>query len=641
MPDRPDPRSSSPLLPFYDDTDSPRNPSPDRRSPTAFISYSHEAPEHDERVLNLAKRLRAEGVDCEIDSFQVSPPEGWPLWMQRQTQKSDFVIAVCTETYAQRFAGNETSGKGKGATWEGRLIQQGLYDAGENRRIIPVVFAQTDVDHIPFVLKSATYYDLSTDAGYRELHRALTNQPRVERLPLGPIPRRLPDLDPGESEVMTLLYLCPDPLPLEVVARGVGQEVTKVATTLQRLVQIAVLKIEEDAVRLEARTADGIPVPSDNLVGSALEAALDFFKNHRDAAGRAQMMNVVALSKAADIHTAATQVSHTFRTIQSFLKSSGNKRLVLEIARRSIEASKASGRGREQVKDEAVAAICGVSWVYQRTGRLSEAHVEAKRSLELGLAIHWDRNTAFCNKCLGRLKRMESEAAQDAHRRIALLQNSVELLREAIDGFTKLELEAEVGDCYSLLARTHLVASDRQAARDAIKEADERLVDPTTKDYLDLQIVKGDLMLHTSRRSAESIYKDVLTTKTGEDDAQKSEIMARAYLHRGKVRAAIGDNDKALADFRRAAKIWDDLKDPAADFAHWEIERTATWVDKETKLLLVREPVGVRVRAARIVRNETAERPVGRSHRKKLPRDYLRGVISRAKEQYVMDRPAW
>ena len=148
-------------------------------------------------------------------------------------------------------------------------------------------------------------------------------------------------------------------------------------------------------------------------------------------------------------------------------------------------------------------------------------------------------------------------------------------------------------------------------------------------------------MLHTSHRSAESIYTDVLTTKTGEDDAQKSEIMARAYLHRGKVRAAIGDNDKALTDFRRAAKIWDDLEDPTADFAHWEIERTATWVDKETKLLLAREPVGVRVRAARIVRNETAERPVGRSHRKKLPRDYLRGVISRAKEQCVVDRPAW
>ena len=641
MPGRPDPRSSSPLLPFDDEADSARNASADQRPITAFISYSHETPDHDERVLNLAKRLRTEGVDCEIDSFQVSPPEGWPLWMQRQTQKSDFVIAVCTETYARSFTGNDTFGKGKGATWEGQLIQQGLYDAGENRRIIPVVFDQSDVDHIPFVLKSATYYDVSTDSGYRRLHRALTNQPWVIRRPLGPIPRRLPDLNPGESEVTALLRLCPDPLPLEVVARVLGREVTEVAPTLQRLVHIALLKVDEDAVRLEARSADGIPVPSNHVVGSALETALDFVKNHRDAAGRAQIMNVVTLAKAADIHAAFAQVSHTFWVIQSFLKSSGNKRLVLEVARRSIEASRASGRGPEQVRDEAVAAICGVSWVYQRTGRLFEALVEAKRSLELGLAIHWDRNTAFCNKCLGRLKRMESEAALDSHRRAALLRDSVELLREAIDGFAKLELEAEVGDCYSLLARTYLVAGDRQAARDAIREADERLVDSTSKDYLDLQIVKGDLMLHTNRRSAESIYTEVLTTTTGEDDAQKSEIMARAYLQRGKVRAALGDNDNALTDFRRAAKIWDGLEDPTADFAHWKIERTATWVDKETELLLTREPVGVRVRTARIVRNETAELPVGRSHRKKLPRNYLRGVISRAREQCVVDRPAW
>ena len=619
----------------------PRHPSPDHRLPTAFISYSHETPEHDERVRNLAKRLRAEGVDCDIDAFQVSPPEGWPRWMQRQVEKSDFCIVVCTQTYARRFVGNETSGEGKGAKWEGQLIHQSLYESAKNHRFIPVVFDKADVSYIPLVLKSATYYDLSTNSGYSELYRAMTNQPRLEKQPLGPILRRLPDLDSGESKVMALLSLCPDPLPLEVVSRVVGQGVTEAATTLQRLVQIAVLRIEEHVVRLEARSAEGIPVPSDNLAGLALEAVLDFVKNHRNAAGRAQMMNVVTLAKTADIDVAAAQVSRTFRAIQSSLKSFGDKRLLLEVARRSIEASKASRRGREQVKDEAVAAICGVSWVYQRTGRLFEALVEAKRSLELGRAIHWDRNTAFCNKCLGRLKRMESEAAPDAHRQAALLRDSVRLLREAIDGFTKLELEAEVGDCYSLLARTYLVAGDRQAARDAIREADERLVDSTSKDYLDLKIVKGDLTLHTNRRSAESIYAEVLTTRTSEDDAQKSEIMARAYLHRGKVRAALGDNDKALTDFRRAANIWDDLEDPTADFAHWEIELIATSMDKETKLLLTREPIGVRVRVARIVRNEAAERPVGRSHRKKLPRDYLRGVISRAKEQCAVDRPAW
>lgn len=631
---------SSPLLPFDDGAGFPGNTPPGIRPPTAFISYTHETPEHNDRALDLANKLRAQGVNCEIDKYQISPPEGWPLWMQKQIQKADFVIVICTQTYLRRCTGEEIAGKGKGAAWEGRSIYQILYDAVENRRVIPVVFAPEDVANIPLILKSATYYDLSNEDGYRALHRALTNQPRITRPPLGSMVRRLPDLERCESQVAALLRLCPDPLPFDVVARGVEQTVAELTTELQRVARTSIVKISSETIELQDRSADGIPVPPSNVVGSALGAALDFVGNHRDATGRAQMMNIIELARAADTRTASIQVSRTFRSVQSWLKSSGDKRLVLEVARLSIEASRVSGRGREQVKDEAVAAICGVSWVYQRTGRLSEARVEAERSRKLGLDIHWNRNTAFCNKCLGRLARMESEAVQKSHRRTELLNESVRLLRKAIDGFTKLELDAEVGDCYSLLARTHLAAGDRQSARDAMKQADERLVDSANKDYLDLQIVKGDLMRYRDRGSAEALYTDVLSTN-GHNDAQKSEIVARAYLHRGRVRIASRDSDGALTDFKQAAKIWDDLEDPTADFAYWEIEQNAPWMDKETKLLLMREPVGVGVRAARIVGTETAGRPVGRSHRQRLPRRYLDGVISRATEQLVRDRPAW
>ena len=112
------PRTPSPLLPFDDPAALPSSTSPDHRSPTAFISYSHESPEHDEQALRLANRLNEQGVVCEIDKYQVSPPEGWPRWMEKQVRDSDFVIAVCTEPYARRLAGEETKGKGLGATWE-------------------------------------------------------------------------------------------------------------------------------------------------------------------------------------------------------------------------------------------------------------------------------------------------------------------------------------------------------------------------------------------------------------------------------------------------------------------------------------------------------------------------------------------
>ena len=54
------------------------------RPPTVFISYSRESQEHGERMLALADRLNADGIDCMLDQYIDSPPEGWQTWMDRQ-----------------------------------------------------------------------------------------------------------------------------------------------------------------------------------------------------------------------------------------------------------------------------------------------------------------------------------------------------------------------------------------------------------------------------------------------------------------------------------------------------------------------------------------------------------------------------
>lgn len=51
------------------------------RSPVVFISYSHDSKEHARRVLALSDRLRDDGVDCTVDQYEQSPPEGWQKWM--------------------------------------------------------------------------------------------------------------------------------------------------------------------------------------------------------------------------------------------------------------------------------------------------------------------------------------------------------------------------------------------------------------------------------------------------------------------------------------------------------------------------------------------------------------------------------
>src|SRR6516225_4657152 len=95
--------------------------------PKVFISYSHDTPQHAQHVLELASRLRADGIDCIIDQYVVSPAEGWPRWMDKQIRDSDFVVMVCTETYYQRVMGEEQPGKGLGVRWEGHLIYRAIY----------------------------------------------------------------------------------------------------------------------------------------------------------------------------------------------------------------------------------------------------------------------------------------------------------------------------------------------------------------------------------------------------------------------------------------------------------------------------------------------------------------------------------
>ncbi|WP_374713384.1 toll/interleukin-1 receptor domain-containing protein [Symbiobacterium terraclitae] len=98
--------------------------------PKVFISYSHDTEEHKRRVLDLANRLRREGIDCSLDRYEPFPSEGWPRWTERQIKWADYVLIVCTETYKRRVEGDEEPGRGLGATWEGRLITQAMYEQG-------------------------------------------------------------------------------------------------------------------------------------------------------------------------------------------------------------------------------------------------------------------------------------------------------------------------------------------------------------------------------------------------------------------------------------------------------------------------------------------------------------------------------
>ena len=156
-----------------------------------FISYSHDSPEHSERVLKLSDALRGHGIDAELDRYNVRPPKGWPQWCEQQLrpENSAFVLMVCTETYLRRVQDQVPADEGRGVFWEGALIYDCLYDAKGNTRFIPVLFSEGSTDLIPAPVRNHTYYRVEafdlTDDGYQKLYREITGQPLVTKPPLG------------------------------------------------------------------------------------------------------------------------------------------------------------------------------------------------------------------------------------------------------------------------------------------------------------------------------------------------------------------------------------------------------------------------------------------------------------------------
>lgn len=162
-------------------------------SPRVFISYSHDSPEHSERVLKLANTLRNIGIDAELDQYHVRPSQGWPAWCEEQLrpENADYVLVVCTSTYRERVENRTAADEGRGVFWEGQQLYSYIYEAKGNERFIPVLLPGGSEDDIPRPLKSTAIYRPTgfalTDADFESLYRDLTGQPAVVKPELGDV----------------------------------------------------------------------------------------------------------------------------------------------------------------------------------------------------------------------------------------------------------------------------------------------------------------------------------------------------------------------------------------------------------------------------------------------------------------------
>lgn len=203
-------------------------------NPRVFISYSHDSEPHKQAVLDLATRLRAGGVDVQLDQYvNGSPEQGWPRWMLDELEQATHVLCVCSPTYYRRFRGHEQPGKGRGVTWEGAFMTQELYDANSrNRRFIPVSFGEADERVVPEPLRGVTRYRV--EAEFDQLYRAILGLAGVRPEPLGPLryPPGSGDGNPGPSPGVPPVPPPPAP-PAEPSAKELEEVFAEVVAAME------------------------------------------------------------------------------------------------------------------------------------------------------------------------------------------------------------------------------------------------------------------------------------------------------------------------------------------------------------------------------------------------------------------------
>lgn len=153
------------------------SPSDQPDPPVAFVSYSWATEEHVAWVTNLARRLRANGVDVHLDRWDVRLGHDLNLFMEQYRDLSARVLVVLSDDYGPKADGRGVQSSGVGT--ETTTVSPTVYRNLGGNRVVPVVPDSGTVagDPIPpAYLDGRAWIDFRGDYEYayerllRELH---------------------------------------------------------------------------------------------------------------------------------------------------------------------------------------------------------------------------------------------------------------------------------------------------------------------------------------------------------------------------------------------------------------------------------------------------------------------------------------
>lgn len=168
------------------------------RTPQVFISYSWTSKEYQQSIIDLASRMRHDGVDVKLDVWDLKEGQDKYAYMEQCVTNPDIdkVLILSDRIYAEK-ADKRKGGVGDETT----IISVEVYGNAEQQKFIPVVMERDNdgKEYLPAYLKTRIFRDLSGidyEDEYETLLRTIFDKPSHRKPEIGSRPDWLTEEQP-------------------------------------------------------------------------------------------------------------------------------------------------------------------------------------------------------------------------------------------------------------------------------------------------------------------------------------------------------------------------------------------------------------------------------------------------------------
>lgn len=176
---------------------------PEQSPPKAFVSYSWTTQEHQDGILEWAKRLSADGVDVILDLWSFKTGHDKYAFMEKMVTDSAVtkVLIFSDAEYAKKADARQG-----GVGTESQIISKEVYEKVDQEKFIPIVCEFNEEGPcLPVFLKSRKWLDFSTPEkaheNYDQLLRVIFDKPLHQKPKIGSPPKHL--FEPAISVLST------------------------------------------------------------------------------------------------------------------------------------------------------------------------------------------------------------------------------------------------------------------------------------------------------------------------------------------------------------------------------------------------------------------------------------------------------